>query len=169
MGVFDAFQIPWSALEREHEEAIARASAAGAGIVIRGGVARGAPTEWERARPTLPVQDRWEPAKLDELVPNYLPAAPLDPFALTPQPLKYIADPAKPRLYSVGEDGADNAGSEQVSPSNARRTKLSRWEKLDAVVHLTAQPRERAANQSVTSDQDRAPPATSPGTAPVAE
>ena len=68
MGVFDEFQIPYSALEREHEAAIAEASAAGAGIVIRGGVARGAPTDWNRARPNLPVQDRWEAAKLDDLL-----------------------------------------------------------------------------------------------------
>jgi aryl-alcohol dehydrogenase-like predicted oxidoreductase len=68
MGVFDAFQIPYSALEREHEDAIAKASAVGAGIVIRGGVARGAPTDWDRARPNLPVQDRWERANLDDLL-----------------------------------------------------------------------------------------------------
>jgi len=46
MGVFDAFQIPYSALQREHEDVIARASASGAGIIIRGGVARGAPMDW---------------------------------------------------------------------------------------------------------------------------
>lgn len=68
MGVFDEFQIPYSALEREHEAAIAEASAAGAGIVIRGGVARGAPAEWDRARQGLPVKDRWEGAKLDDLL-----------------------------------------------------------------------------------------------------
>ncbi len=43
MGVFDVFQIPYSALQREHEQVIADASQAGAGIVIRGGVARGGP------------------------------------------------------------------------------------------------------------------------------
>jgi aryl-alcohol dehydrogenase-like predicted oxidoreductase len=68
MGVFDEFQIPYSALEREHEAAISEASAAGAGIVIRGGVARGAPSDWQRARPNLPVQDRWEGARLDDLL-----------------------------------------------------------------------------------------------------
>ena len=68
MGVFDEFQIPYSALEREHEAAIAEAAAAGSGIVIRGGVARGAPAEWERARQGLPVKDRWEGAKLDDLL-----------------------------------------------------------------------------------------------------
>ena len=46
MGVFDAFQIPYSALQREHEDVIGRASDAGMGIVIRGGVARGTPDDW---------------------------------------------------------------------------------------------------------------------------
>jgi aryl-alcohol dehydrogenase-like predicted oxidoreductase len=68
MGVFDEFQIPYSALEREHEAAIGEAAAAGSGIVIRGGVARGAPSEWDRARPGLPVKDRWDGAKLDDLL-----------------------------------------------------------------------------------------------------
>lgn len=72
MGVFDAFQIPYSALQREHEAAIATASAAGAGIVIRGGAARGAPTDWERRAnymlPGTTARDRWETAKLDDLL-----------------------------------------------------------------------------------------------------
>ena len=71
MGVFDAFQIPYSALQREHEEIIERASAAGAGIIIRGGVARGAPTDWHRVYYMLPgssMRDRWEKARLDELL-----------------------------------------------------------------------------------------------------
>ncbi|HEY7672503.1 MAG TPA: aldo/keto reductase [Gammaproteobacteria bacterium] len=41
MGVFDVFQIPYSLVEREHEALIHAAAEAGAGIVIRGGVARG--------------------------------------------------------------------------------------------------------------------------------
>jgi aryl-alcohol dehydrogenase-like predicted oxidoreductase len=72
MGVFDAFQIPYSALQREHEQVIAEASAAGAGIVIRGGAARGAPTDWERRQSAMvapgAMKDRWEQALLDELL-----------------------------------------------------------------------------------------------------
>jgi aryl-alcohol dehydrogenase-like predicted oxidoreductase len=71
MGVFDAFQIPWSAIQREHEAAVAKASSAGAGIVIRGGAARGAPTDWEhRGSRLVPedARDRWEKAKLDDLL-----------------------------------------------------------------------------------------------------
>jgi aryl-alcohol dehydrogenase-like predicted oxidoreductase len=41
MGVFDVFQIPYSLVEREHEALIHAAAEAGAGVVIRGGVARG--------------------------------------------------------------------------------------------------------------------------------
>jgi aryl-alcohol dehydrogenase-like predicted oxidoreductase len=71
MGVFDAFQIPYSALQRDHEDAIAKASAAGAGIIIRGGVARGAPTAWKQRRYYMvsanDLQRRWDDAHLDDL------------------------------------------------------------------------------------------------------
>jgi len=63
-GVFDAFQIPYSALERRHENLITRAAEAGAGIIIRGGVARGEPGDG------LGGAARWatfEKAGLDEL------------------------------------------------------------------------------------------------------
>src|SRR3989454_2898288 len=43
MGVFDEFQIPYSALEREHEESITAAAEAGARPVVRRGGARGTP------------------------------------------------------------------------------------------------------------------------------
>lgn len=71
MNVFDAFQIPYSALQREHEELIDSAAQAGAGTIIRGGVARGAPTDWQRTNHRVPgttMQDRWDGAKLDELL-----------------------------------------------------------------------------------------------------
>ena len=42
-NVFDIFQIPYSALERNHENLISKAANAGAGILIRGGVALGEP------------------------------------------------------------------------------------------------------------------------------
>ena len=63
-GVFDTFQIPYSALERQHENAITRAAESGAGIILRGGVARGEPGEG------LGAAQRWETfekAGLDEL------------------------------------------------------------------------------------------------------
>jgi aryl-alcohol dehydrogenase-like predicted oxidoreductase len=74
MGVFDVFQIPYSALQREHEDLIAAAAGAGAGTLIRGGAARGAPAEdkgWRRGPIGLPDgegQRRWESADLGDLL-----------------------------------------------------------------------------------------------------
>jgi aryl-alcohol dehydrogenase-like predicted oxidoreductase len=45
MGVFDVFQIPYSAVQRDHEELITEAADTGAGTFIRGGAARGAASE----------------------------------------------------------------------------------------------------------------------------
>ena len=45
MGVFEVFQIPYSALQRDHEDLITAAAAAGAGTLIRGGAARGTASE----------------------------------------------------------------------------------------------------------------------------
>ena len=65
MGVFDVFQIPYSAMEREHEAVIAAASETGAGIVIRGGAAKGAPSEGKQRGLQW---ERWRQAKLDDLL-----------------------------------------------------------------------------------------------------
>lgn len=63
MGVFDIFQVPYSALQREHEQIISEASKAGAGIVIRGGVARGGPGK-EQGN----FWDLWQKAQVDDLL-----------------------------------------------------------------------------------------------------
>jgi len=65
MGVFDVFQIPYSALQPEHEAAIAAAARGGAGIVIRGGVARGEPGAGQGS---ADVWKLWERAQMDELL-----------------------------------------------------------------------------------------------------
>jgi len=57
-GVFDVFQIPYSALERDHEGWITRAAESGIGILIRGGAALGEPGVG------LGKSDRWH--KFDE-------------------------------------------------------------------------------------------------------
>jgi aryl-alcohol dehydrogenase-like predicted oxidoreductase len=64
-GVFDSFQIPYSALERGHENIITKAAESEAGTIIRGGVGRGEPGVG------LGNADRWakwEKANLDELL-----------------------------------------------------------------------------------------------------
>ncbi len=74
MGVFDVFQIPYSVLQREHEDLITAAAEAGAGTLIRGGVARGAPADdkdWQQGPIGLSEnegQKRWESGGLDGLL-----------------------------------------------------------------------------------------------------
>jgi aryl-alcohol dehydrogenase-like predicted oxidoreductase len=70
MDVFDVFQIPYSAVEREHEAAITTAAQKGAGIVIRGGAAKGAPTEGRQAGLQW---ERWRRAHLDDLLDDMTP------------------------------------------------------------------------------------------------
>jgi aryl-alcohol dehydrogenase-like predicted oxidoreductase len=65
MGVFDVLQIPYSALQPEHEAAIAAAAKAGAGVVIRGGVARGEPGV---GHGSADVWKLWQQARLDALL-----------------------------------------------------------------------------------------------------
>jgi aryl-alcohol dehydrogenase-like predicted oxidoreductase len=71
MGVFDVFQIPYSAVQREHEEMITKAAEAGAGVLVRGGAARGAPSE-DKSWTVPPIgldegeaQRRWEASGID--------------------------------------------------------------------------------------------------------
>lgn len=83
MGVFDEFQIPYSAVQRDHEDVITRAAEGGAGTVIRGGAAKGTPSDekpWDAGRtgstrggPNDPFKTGdaerwWEAANLDELL-----------------------------------------------------------------------------------------------------
>jgi aryl-alcohol dehydrogenase-like predicted oxidoreductase len=63
MGVFDSFQIPYSLLERVHEDMIREAAGFGAGIIIRGGIAKGHREPGERWA-------KWEKAGLNDLLGN---------------------------------------------------------------------------------------------------
>ena len=64
MGVFDEFQIPYSLLERKHEEIIGKAADAGIGTVIRGGVAQGEPGAGRGKEQTW---EKFDEAGLDDL------------------------------------------------------------------------------------------------------
>lgn len=65
MGVFDVFQIPYSALQREHEDVITQVAESGSGPVIRGGVAKGNPSEEKQSGEAWDV---WQKGNLDELL-----------------------------------------------------------------------------------------------------
>ncbi len=60
---FATYQIPYSALQREHELVIREVAAAGAGVIIRGGVAKGEHSARMANRWKL-----WETCNLDEFV-----------------------------------------------------------------------------------------------------
>jgi len=74
MNVFDVFQIPYSAVQRDHEELISEAAAKGAGTFIRGGAARGAASEeknWQTGPLTQQAglgQRNWETSDIEDLL-----------------------------------------------------------------------------------------------------
>jgi aryl-alcohol dehydrogenase-like predicted oxidoreductase len=74
MNAFDAFQIPYSAVQRDHENLITEAAGQGAGTLIRGGAARGAASDEKNWRvgpltqqPGL-GQQNWETSDIEELL-----------------------------------------------------------------------------------------------------
>ena len=74
MDVFDAFQVPYSAVQRDHEELITAAAGTGAGTLIRGGAARGAPSEdknWRTGPLSQPAglgQRNWAASGIGDLL-----------------------------------------------------------------------------------------------------
>jgi aryl-alcohol dehydrogenase-like predicted oxidoreductase len=74
MNVFDAFQIPYSAVQRDHENLVTEAADKGAGTLIRGGAARGAASE-EKKWTVGPLtqapgagQRNWETSGIEDLL-----------------------------------------------------------------------------------------------------
>ncbi|GIK16684.1 MAG: hypothetical protein BroJett003_16480 [Planctomycetota bacterium] len=65
------------------------------------------------------------PASLAELVPEYLPGVPEDPFADRGTPIRYAPDADPPVLYSVGPDGADDGGQLRRLENGARDDSVS--------------------------------------------
>ena len=74
MNVFDVFQIPYSAVQRDHEDLITQAVSAGAGTLIRGGAARGAASEeknWTTgpiSQPSGQGQRNWAASGAEDLL-----------------------------------------------------------------------------------------------------
>jgi aryl-alcohol dehydrogenase-like predicted oxidoreductase len=82
MDVFDVFQIPYSVVEREHEDLIHKAAQSGAGIVIRGGVSRGVMVKDESViddypaflQPAFRARRRlWQQSNIDDLLAGMAP------------------------------------------------------------------------------------------------
>jgi hypothetical protein len=63
------------------------------------------------------------PARLDDLIPNYLDEIPLDSFDA--HPLRLVVKNAQWIIYSVGPDGVDNGGvSIDLTPNTGRGISL---------------------------------------------
>jgi hypothetical protein len=74
------------------------------------------------------------PANLDALVPDFLPALPVDPMSAVP--LRYhLAGEGSFILYSVGEDGMDDGGNPTSSGPS-----LGLWAGRDAIWPSVAEP-----------------------------
>ncbi len=69
------------------------------------------------------------PAELGNLVPDYLPAVPLDPFDPHPAPLRYSPDHQPPVVYSVGQNGRDDGG-DSGSPNTVAGDEVFLLDKL---------------------------------------
>jgi hypothetical protein len=115
------------------------------------------------------------PQKIQDLVPKYLPSVPQDAMAAN-KPIRYIDDPTKPILYSVGANGIDDGGNTQpMQPHQSDTWNKDPWNQLDFVVHLTRQPRPPAKDSDVDTDDDLADPqqppqaSTQPASAPAIE
>ena len=91
LGEFDAFQIPYSAVEHDHAEVITRVAHQGAGTIIRGGVAKGLPEPpppsaaqppgWREAFVTR--KERFSGAAIEDLLDGDTPQQFLLRFTLT--------------------------------------------------------------------------------------
>ncbi|MBI1248877.1 aldo/keto reductase [bacterium] len=74
LGVFETFQVAYSCLAPVHHDIITEAAEAGAGIIIRGGIAHGGP-DAEIQRPAL--NDVWNAANLEDLLTDGMTRAEL--------------------------------------------------------------------------------------------
>lgn len=77
------------------------------------------------------------PATLEELVPRYLPAVPIDPMAANGGVIRYIPNGDRPRLYSVGINGIDDNGSDRDSGNRSGGPRA-----LDIIYDLALRPRQ---------------------------
>lgn len=79
------------------------------------------------------------PESLSQLVPDYLPAIPMDPFDPSGGTIRYLRDRTPRAIYSVGLNGEDDHGSDRIVIHDFQS--INAWQNEDAVFPLVAQPR----------------------------
>ncbi len=75
------------------------------------------------------------PTKLADLVPQYLPAVPKDPFAEDNKTITYLPNAPRPLLYSIGDNGIDQGGKDAENPGE-----VPDWRNFDIPFFLDAEP-----------------------------
>jgi hypothetical protein len=101
------------------------------------------------------------PTTLDALVPAYLPAIPLDPYAAVAQPIRYMPDATSPYVYCIGEDGVDDSASASAWRPDAKAPEA--FKAPDLYLRLT---RSNAPPPDIT-DPPKPEPSTAPSAAPA--
>jgi hypothetical protein len=79
------------------------------------------------------------PGRLEELTPGYLPQVPVDGLARGKK-ISFVAETGRPRVYSVGENGTDEGGSDAPRRKDVHG---GRWMEEDLVVDLTRRERKK--------------------------
>jgi hypothetical protein len=99
------------------------------------------------------------PPDLQALVPKYLPAVPLDPYASPPAPMRYVRDVKFPFVYSLGMNGRDD-----VATGFAPTTKNNNnFQSPDYLLFIDP------IEQRKSEEQPAPPTATAPASAPTDE
>lgn len=94
------------------------------------------------------------PPTLDALVPKYLPAVPKDAL-LANQPIGYLPNAKRPRLYSAGENNKDDRGDDALMrpyPDGRAAARGEEWRQLDRPVYLDRQPRPKPEPETPAID-----------------
>jgi len=74
------------------------------------------------------------------LVPNYLPYVPYDPMIAGGKPIQMTASTDHPLIYSAGDDGIDDGGSEKPTHAPSSTGVVGPWQRRDFVVRLYRRP-----------------------------
>jgi hypothetical protein len=79
------------------------------------------------------------PHRIDDLVPGYIPAVPLDAMAADGRRIGYLPSGDRPSVYSVGRNGTDDHGDESAMPGEY--CEIDAWRRMDRVFYLGNQSR----------------------------
>ena len=90
------------------------------------------------------------PRTLVELVPEYLPAVPIDPMTAGGKPIGYVPDLKRPYVYNAGENRRDDGGR--------RKDRTVPWsiekDRIDDVLDLVSDPRREPEDEAAAGESE---------------